>query len=150
MLVLQDQLERDLLELYDTAARGDWLVSDNYRTARTRLMTVDNPIRVALGDDSFQQYLDASGQNTTVIVDSLFSGSAGSVAGLLAGDVIHSYAGTRIFSAAGLQLATTQGQRDNPADIVVIRNDQTVTLSIARGPIGVRVTAGDGSNAATL
>lgn len=143
ILTLQNQLEKELLYLRDHAARGGWLVSDQYRKAHTRLMTSDNPIRVTLGDEAFQQYLDASGQESSIIVNDILPGSAAEIAGLLTDDVVHSYDGKRVFSSAELQLATTLGERDNAIDITVLRDDQLVALTITRGPLGVRVNAGE-------
>ena len=76
MLALQDQLEKELLYLQDHAARGGWLVSDQYRQAHTRLMTSNNPIRLTLGDEAFQQYLDASGQESAIIINDILPGAA--------------------------------------------------------------------------
>ena len=106
------------------------------------MMASDNPIRLALGDDAFQQYLDASGQESSIIVNDVLMGSAAESAGVLSDDVIHSYDGQRVFSRTELQFATTLGQRDDIIELTVLRGDQLVALTITRGPLGIRAGAG--------
>ena len=113
-------------------------------------MTSENPIRVALGDEAFQQYLDASGQESSIIVNDILPSSTAEAAGLLVGDLIHSYDGQRVFSRFELQFATTLGQRDDIIDLTVLRNDQLVALTITRGPLGVRVNAGEDTALSSL
>ena len=150
MLVLQNQLETDVLYFQDKAARGGWLVSDRYSRAHTRMVTSEHPIRLALGDEAFQNYLDASGQESSIIVNDILPESAAEGAGLLIGDVVHSYNGHRVFSRSELQLASTQGQRDDIIDLTVLRDDQLVALTISRGPLGIRANAGDDTALSSL
>jgi S1-C subfamily serine protease len=53
--------------------------------------------------------------------------------------VVLRYDGQSIFTAHELQAATQQGQAGISTRLEVLRDGQVVTLSVPRGPLGVRL-----------
>ena len=137
---LNEQMELDALALRDTATREGWLISDKYHTDSTRLLTTDNPLRLELGDEQYQQYLQSTDQPSQVLVETVLLSSSAAEAGLQAGDEIQHYAGRRIFSMAELQMASASESRDELVEVTVLRNGEIVQLYIAGGPLGIRAT----------
>ena len=67
------------------------------------------------------------------------TGSAAEQAGVVNGDLILSYDQHRLFNVRELVTATTEGNRYEWIDIIVERDGSVLTLSIPRGPLGVRL-----------
>ena len=63
--------------------------------------------------------------------------SAGAVAGLQEDDQIISYAGQRVFDISDLQTLTQTGTEGQTVFVEVLRDDQSVTLRMPRGQIGI-------------
>lgn len=99
--------------------------------------TYSQQIRSELGDYSYETYLEATGRQTSVSVGSVEPESSGAAAGLIAGDRITSYGGERVFDIADVQAATTSGTVGETVVVEVLRDDQTLTLVMPRGEIGI-------------
>lgn len=136
-LVSTQRLQR--LELRDRATREGWLQTEQFRTELRAQPSAETLVREQLGDDQFDRYLYTLGQSNRVSVDSIFSQSAAQQAGLLAGDVVISYAGERIYRVTDLQQATTLGQRGEEVSVVVQRSGEELELYIPRGPLGITI-----------
>lgn len=145
---VNEQTQIELLALHNTASRNNWLMSDAYHSRRTALLSIENPLRLAIGDDAYRDYLQRTEQPWQVVVETVFSNSAAALAGIEAGDVIESYDGHRVFSGAGLQWLTTQGSIGEQIDITVLRDGIPLTLYVGRGPLGIVSIVSE--NAATL
>ena len=135
---LNEQMELEALALRDTATREGWLISDKYHTDSTRLLTTDNPVRLVLGDEGYQQYLQDTDQPWQVVVESVLSGSTAAQGGLQAGDVIRGYAGASVFSSLELQMASASASRDELIEVTLLRNGEVIQLYIDSGPLGIR------------
>lgn len=142
-MAINDQVQTDLLELHDNAGRNGWLISDDYRHSHTRLLTTQNKLRIELGDDDYQQYLQKTEQPWQLIVNTVLTDLAAERAGIQTGDQVQSYDGQRVFTFSELQLLTLQGTADELTDITIIRDGQPVQLFIERGPLGIRVQTDD-------
>ncbi|MEM8983551.1 MAG: PDZ domain-containing protein [Pseudomonadota bacterium] len=93
-------------------------------------------LRAALGDDTFERYLSAQGAGMSV--SNIIPGTAAEYSGLQTGDVIQAYNGARVYTSEQLNRLTVAGERGESVTIDVLRDGQTVTLSLPRGPIGVQ------------
>lgn len=97
----------------------------------------DAGLRSEIGDDEYTRYRLALGRPAGVRVSALTQGSPASRAGLLSGDDIVNYGGTRVFNLAEL---TELASRRNPGDSVLVdvqRNGQTIQLVVPGGPLRI-------------
>ena len=134
-----DQWELSRLDLIDQATREGWRRSDEFSDAMRELRDQRVDIRAELGDDAYDSYLYNSGENNRVRIDSIIDGSAAQLSGMEAGDLVLSYANTRIFTGQELQRATREGSRGEYVSVYVQRSSQYLDLSIPRGPLGVQL-----------
>ncbi len=124
----------DELYLQDQAAREGWLHSARYRRELQGLRT---ELREELGEGDYDRLLYAVGRKNRVITVSVLHASPAMEAGILAGDVIYSYDGRRIFDLRTLKLATSQGQLGFTVSVGVVRGDQHLRFFLPRGPLGI-------------
>lgn len=96
-----------------------------------------NPIRAELGDQNYERYLEANGLPTAARIGSVIGGSPGQSAGLKAGDNIVSYAGERVFNLNEINNLTIRGNIGESVLIEVERDNESLQLTIPRGPIGI-------------
>jgi predicted metalloprotease with PDZ domain len=135
----QNDLALRRLELRDKAVRANYFDSDRYRDELQILNDATKSIRQEVGDEFYDRYLYASRQPTRLRISSVMTTSAAESAGISDGDVLVSYAAQRIFSLGDLQASTSQGVRNEPVGITVIRGDREMSLTISRGPLGVQL-----------
>ena len=105
----------------------------------TMSMVWQNPqqlMRDELGDDRYEQLLEATGRPATVAVNNVLAGSAGESAGLLAGDRIRRYGSERVFNEFDLMQAILQGEPGESVTIEVERDGATFHVTVPRGPLG--------------
>jgi len=134
-----DQVELEQLYLRDRATREGWVNTSRFHRERNRLRATVDSMRDELGADSFDRLLFAVGRHNRVVARDVMQGSPAEQSGLAAGDVILSFDGKRVFSASGLQAATTQGDTGSLTLVEVIRGGDRLYLYIPRGPLGVRL-----------
>jgi C-terminal processing protease CtpA/Prc len=94
-------------------------------------------LRAELGDSVYEQYLEATGQQTSVGVRQVLENSPGQTAGLQAGDQIVGYAGQRIFNLPELNQLTMAGQPGETVAVDIVRDGQPMQVYVPRGPIGI-------------
>ena len=94
-------------------------------------------LREELGDASFERYLEATGQSSSVNIRQVMSGSAGQTAGLQPGDQVVSYGGERVFNTGDLNQLTLQGSPGESVVVDIVRDGQPMQIYIPRGPIGI-------------
>lgn len=136
---MQDQLRLKRLQLRDKAIREGWFRTDDW-SRQVRELDTDSELRKTLGDERFDDYLMATGQNNRVKVDELMAGSVAEQAGLVAGDLVYRYADLRVFSSGELRMLTTGGQLGENTALTVIRDGELVDLTVPRGPLGVMIS----------
>lgn len=138
----QGEMDMQRLELRDRAIREGTLGTKEYANA-LRELNRDNPkLRDELGDDTYDRYLYASGQNNRVVVTSVIPGSAADQAGIRVGDMILNYGDSRVFTWPELRKATTEGYRGEYITLNVQRDQQTLSMLVPRGPLGIRMRSG--------
>lgn len=136
----QGQHDLEQLELRDQAMREDWFGSDRYREEIRKLRDERPNLRAELGDELYDRYLYAAGDENRVRIEGLIAGSAAEDAGLRPGDLIESYDGTRVFTFGELRRATSEGERGEQVQVSVRRPDgERVQFWLPRGPLGVRL-----------
>ncbi|MCU0834608.1 MAG: PDZ domain-containing protein [Chromatiaceae bacterium] len=134
------QADLDRLELRDLAMREGWFGTDRYREELGRIETEVPRLRAEVGDEVYDRYLYAVGEQNRVRISSVIPGSAAEDAGLRAGDMIETYEGARVFGFNELRRATSGGERDELVPVQIRRADGTrVQAWLPRGPLGVRL-----------
>jgi len=135
----QGQQSLDRLNLRDVAAREGWLATERYREELRRIEEDSVDLRQELGDEVYDRYLFAAGEDNRVRVDGIIPGSVGEIAGLQPGDLIESYAGEPVLTFADLRDATSGGERGELVQVRVRRGEQIFDTWVSRGPLGVQL-----------
>ena len=104
---------------------------------RELMLDTQKTLRSELGDDQYELYLQTTGRPTSVPVSGVAEGSAGSIAGIQAGDEVFNYDGNRVFNVLDLQEATRAGTPGQSVVIEVMRDGSPVTMVLPRGQIGI-------------
>ena len=105
-------------------------------------LSANQQLRIEIDDDYYERYLEAQNLPTSVTVGSVMSSSPGESAGLLPGDTIVTYDGSRVFSLQDVNNLTIKGNVGESVLIEVQRAGASVQLAIPRGPIGVTQARG--------
>jgi hypothetical protein len=135
----QGQKSLDRLNLRDIAAREGWLGTDRYRDELARIQEDAVDLRRELGDEAYDRYLYAAGEDNRVRIDGIIPGSVGELAGLQPGDMIETYAGDHVFNYSDLRDATAGGERGELVQVRIRRGGQVFDAWVARGPLGVQL-----------
>ncbi len=135
----ETQLKR--LELRDTALREDFMGSDRYREELAKIRQSEIRIRDEISDESYDRYLFYTGQSNRIAVSSVMLGSAAEQSGIHPGDLIVRYENEPLYNYRDLREATIQGERGEIIDLTVVRDGSLITVSIPRGPLGVRLNS---------
>ena len=125
----ESELRMDALQ-----ARYDAMSS---REQTNRFGNSDYALREELGDAQYEMYLQASRRRTAVGVRSVFDSSPAKTAGLLPGDDITHYDGTRVFSIYDLTRQAMQGNAGENVVVNITRDGVPMQLVIPRGPLGI-------------
>ncbi len=104
---------------------------------RTGRFDPQDQLRQELGDASYERYLDATGQSTSIGVQRVLEGSAGQAAGLQAGDQVIAYAGERVYRTSDLNQLILEGTPGQNVIVDVLRDGQQIQVFMPRGPIGI-------------
>lgn len=145
-----------LTEAGFSAARADWIIQREselqmealrarYESMRSgepmnRMSPGANPelmLREELGDAQYEMYLQANNRPTAVGVGTVFESSPAQTAGLLPGDEITHYDGTRIFSTFDLTRQAMQGDAGENVVVNITRDGIPMQLVLPRGPLGI-------------
>jgi hypothetical protein len=135
----QRSLER--LSLRDQAIREGWLGSAEYRDELSRINADARSLREEIGEEIYDRYLFATGEDNRVKIDSVIPGSAAEIAGLQPGDLIEAYADERLFDFSELRRKTTEGEYGEQVAVRVRRGGRVVETWIPRGPLGVTLNS---------
>lgn len=135
----QAAVEMKRLELRDEAIRDEWFGTQRYFEALEDINAATSSLREEIGDQAYDRYLYAIGEDNRIFVTSVIPGSPAEQAGVRSGDVLLNYAGREVFSGGELQSETSAGQRGEPVTVRVRRNDSIIELLLPRGPMGVRL-----------
>jgi S1-C subfamily serine protease len=124
------------------ALEMEQLVYDRMREAAaeerdlSRMFSTPDTFRDSLGDEKYEQYLEASGQSTAVTVRYLLQGSAADNAGIQQGDRIRRYGDIRIYDEGDLLNALIEGTPGESVSVEVERDGTIFYVTVPRGPIG--------------
>jgi C-terminal processing protease CtpA/Prc len=132
------------LQLEALYAQYDRVLEGEPFDPRTGRFDPQDQLRQELGDASYERYLDATGQSTSISVQSVMAGSAGQTAGLQPGDQVVSYGGERVFSTADLNQLILDGSPGQTVVVDVLRDGQQIQVYVPRGPIGITSGRGRG------
>ena len=112
--------------------------------SRTVRLDPQDQLRQELGDASYERYLEATGQSTSIGVQRVMEGSAGQAAGLQAGDQVVAYAGERVFRTSDLNKLILEGTPGQTVIVDALRDGQQIQVFMPRGPIGITSGRGGG------
>lgn len=135
-----DQWALQRLELIDQASREGWRRSDEFGERMEELRELQPDIRDELGEATYDRYLYESGDSNRVEVSDVIDGSAAQLAGIQYGDVVLSYADSRVFTSRELQRSTRDGSRGESVQVQVLRDGQLISVDLPRGPLGVTLS----------
>ena len=125
----ESELQMDLLRnQYDSMRTGEPMNPG---------LNVNAMLREELGDVQYEMYLRAGGRSTAVGVGSVFESSPAQTAGLLPGDEITHYDGTRVFSSYDLSRQAMQGNEGERVVVSFMRDGIAMQIVMPRGPLGV-------------
>ncbi len=137
--ISESQLKR--LELQDKAIREGYIGSKRYREELTAIRDEQVQVRDTIDESTYDRYLYFSGQSNRVAVSSVMLGSAAESSGIQAGDVLLSYEDDALYKPGDIRGLTSQGEKDELVDLTLLRDGNRMTVSIPRGPLGVRLSA---------
>lgn len=137
----QSRVELKRLELRDAAIREGYLGTEKFRQEMRALRANETGIRSEVGEEVFDRFLFHTGQPNRLQVESVILGSAAENAGMQTGDIILSYQDKRLLSWNDLRGVTSAGERGESVNLVIQRDGSTQTLTLPRGPMGVRINA---------
>jgi len=135
----RSDIELKKLELYDRATREGYINTTQYQSELLDLTAAETTLRDELGDDAYDFYLFANRQANRVKAISGMRGSNAEQAGLKDGDLIVQYGQHRRFEWAELKNATSEGVLGEYVHVDIMRDNQLISLSVPRGPLGVRL-----------
>lgn len=137
-----EEIELERLYLRDQATREGWVGKPRFRRRMAVLGQRYGELRDEYGDDGYDWILYASGRTNRVVTGLVMGDSPAAHAGLEPGDVIYSYAGTRIFSPRALQDATkSSGMPGDTVAVDVLREGVERRFYVPVGPLGVQIDA---------
>jgi C-terminal processing protease CtpA/Prc len=134
---LQAEAQMAAIAMDDRARREGWVDTPRYYQEARSLASGAAGVREALGDDLYDRYLIASGMPNRVAVGSIIETSPAERAGFRPGDVIVRYGGENIYSSEQLNELRSSGTYGQAVAVEVLRNGQSLQLTIPRGPMGV-------------
>lgn len=134
------QQEFRRLELQNLIRRGG-PSGAQYRTELRDLNQNKISLRSELGDDAYDQYLYASGQNNRVKVSSVMSGSPAELSGFEKDDVILFYDDKKVLSWPDIRAATFEGEIGSYTSVEILRDGSRMSLMVPRGTLGVQLDA---------
>ena len=123
---------------YEASAAGEPMERGDMRyDAQSRL-------REEIGDDEYEQYLQALGRSTEIAITSVFESSPAQRAGLQPGDQILNYNGTRVFDIGELNRYTMASEPGSTVVVDIVRDGVPMQVVLPSGPIGVMISGRDG------
>lgn len=137
--ISQQQYRR--LQLNNLIERADDSDRQQYTQELSELSQNRILLRSELGDDAYDQYLFASGQDNRVKVLSVMSGSPAETYGFQSEDIILSYNEQKILSWRDLRKATLQGEIGSYTNVEILRDGSRMNFSVPRGTLGVQLAA---------
>lgn len=134
-----DQLNLARLQIQDRASREGWANTSRLRDENKELDRQEDQLRRETGEEAYDRFLFASGQDNRVRVEDVMLESPAAAAGFKMGDVIYSYNKKRVFSWPELREAIAEGQLGEQVTVTIQRGDELREAYLPRGPLGVRL-----------
>lgn len=135
------QQEFRRLELQNLIQRSTSSDRQKYGDELRKLDQNKTSLRSELGDDVYDQYLMVSGQNNRMKVTSVMAESPAELNGIKKDDVILYYDDQKIFNWSDLRKATLDGEIGSYTNIVVLRDGMSMSYTVPRGTLGVKMEA---------
>ena len=129
------------LELQNLIQRSKSKQRREYSTQLRELNKNKISLRSELGDETYDLYLYASGQNNRVQVTSVMASSPAETAGFQTDDIILYYDNHPILNWTDLRTATMQGEIGGYTSIEILRDGSQMSLMVPRGTLGVQLDA---------
>ncbi|MBW2273559.1 MAG: PDZ domain-containing protein [Deltaproteobacteria bacterium] len=133
-----EQFELDKLYLADKAEREK---AEGKRRQPGELAELRSNFRDEVGESGYDAYLYATGKHNRVVIREVLQNSPAMHSGLEQGDVVLRYEGERIYRPRELQRASRKGVEGEVVRLEVLRHGSRISVTLARGPLGVRMEA---------
>jgi hypothetical protein len=133
-----DEVELERLYLQNQASRERW-PEGRLNAEMAALNDRVTELRASYGDETYDWFLYATNRPNRVVVEGVLGGSAAEEAGIRSGDVILSYDRERVFRPGPLVQGTLRGDLSDHVSVEVWRQGERITLTLPRGPLGVRL-----------
>jgi len=129
------------LELQNLIQRSDSTQRRQYSKELRELNKNKISLRSEMGDENYDQYLYASDQNNRVKIRSVMTGSPAESSGFKPEDIILSYDNKKILSWPDIRAATIEGEIGSYISVEILRDGETLNLTVPRGTLGVELDA---------
>ncbi|HHH43480.1 MAG TPA: PDZ domain-containing protein [Gammaproteobacteria bacterium] len=129
------------LELRNLMQRSAPADRQRYAAELRELRQKKVTLRSELGDDAYDRYLFASGQDNRVKASSVMAGSPAEINGIHKDDVVLYYGDRKILTASDLSKATLEGDIGSYINVEVLRDGARMSLLLPRGTLGVQLEA---------
>lgn len=133
------ELEYKKLQLRDRAIREGYVRSGRYYRELRELNKQRIALRDEIGDRAYDRYLYQTGQNNRVQITSIMAGSPAEVSGMQENDIILRYSNDPVFAWNEIRQATSKGELGEYVTVDILRDDETLSLMLPRGPLGVKL-----------
>lgn len=127
------------LELQNLISRSQGPERQTYQEQLRQLNRNRLSLRTEMGDEVYNRYLYASGQNNRMQVRTVMSASPAETAGFETGDIILRYDNQQVLNWQDIRKATMQGEIGSFTQVEILRNNTPMTLTVARGTLGVEL-----------
>lgn len=99
-------------------------------------------LQLRIGGDAYGTYLESTGREPYISVESVTAGSIAEMAGVLAGDRITHYAGERVFTPLDLERVAAGFTGTDGITLTLERADTEQQVEVTKGQLGVIAQGG--------
>lgn len=136
--IIEEQQMRRLNALYAAEQSGERVDIQAFQAEATQ------ELKDRLGETDYEKYLEATRRPTSVNVRNVLESSPAQAAGLQTGDEIIRYDGERVYNVNELNRLTSSVDASGSVLVEVMRDGQTISMSLPAGPIGITSRSRDG------
>ena len=127
------------LELRDNAIREGYIGTNKFREEIKKIRAEEISIRDEIDAASYDKYLFYTGRPNRIRVASVIQGSVAEAGGIQEGDRVLRYENRPIYNTGDLRSSTIEGTRGEIINLTIQRRNTLITMSVPRGPLGIRL-----------
>ncbi|MDO9318031.1 MAG: hypothetical protein Q7V56_07505 [Gammaproteobacteria bacterium] len=127
--------EMEIQQLFITAER-------TRQDPRAQVQEKLHELQLTIGGDAYGTYLEATGRDPFISVESVTAGSIAEMSGVLAGDRITHYAGERVFTPLDLERVAAGLAGTDSIALTLERADTEQQVEVTKGQLGIIAQGG--------